>query len=528
MKKENHIYNKVRWKHMAYLTFIGCLLLATTSCGSDYLNVSSGGQIEQEGVYATTTGLANAVNGIARLMTMQYKDVKWNGEGSIKTWYGNFLGNDYYRNNYTALAPIVNGNYMQDPTSQYDEYPWFYYYKLISNANPVIVHADAAQGEAQDKQFIKAQALTYRAYSYMMLVQFYAKRWKDSNEGASSGVVLRLDESNGEIPVSSLAQCYNQIYEDLNTAIELYQKSGKDREKGCNYLPNLQAAYAVYARAAINREDWENARKYAQLAREGHPLMSNQEYQEGGFNTANSEWIWSVYSNETESIYYYQFFACEGSNTNYSSYLSRPAGISKELYQQIPETDIRRDMFLDPKNDAYTASNNYGGAALKKRTFEEYGSKLNVKSYIFAYMQFKQQSKVLPGVGEINLFRSAEMYLIEAEADCHLNKENEAQQLLEELNQASGRNPAYTCDKTGEDLLTEVRLYNRIELWGEGHDWFNYKRWGLPLVRHAAKAGGSFPSNFAITVKPEDKNGWTWIIPRMESDFNPSIDHTLE
>lgn len=510
-------------KKKLYILATACTLMLTTSCGSDYLNVSSGSQIEQDDVYATTTGLSNAVNGIARLMTMQYKDVKWNGEGSIKTWYGNFLGNDYYRNNYSALAPIVNGTYMQDPTSQYDEYPWFYYYKLISNANPIILHADAAQGELTDKQFIKAQALTYRAYSYMMLVQFYAKRWKDSNNGATPGVALRLDASSGELPLSTLAQCYEQIYKDLDTAINFYQQSGKDRPQDCNFLPNLHAAYAVYARAAINREDWANAAKYAQLAREGYPLMTNDEYKNGGFNTANQEWIWSVYSNELESIYYYQFFASEGSSTNYSSYLSRPAGISKELYNQIPASDIRRDMFLNPKTDAYTASNNYGGTALRTRAFKEYGSKLNSKSYIFAYMQLKQQAKALPGVGEINLFRSAEMYLIEAEAYCHLNRDAEAQKLLIELNRNSGRDSEYTCTKTGSELLHEVYLYNRIELWGEGHDWFNYKRWGLPLVRHAAKDGGTFPSNFAITVMPEDKDGWTWIIPSMETDFNPAI-----
>lgn len=495
-------------------------LLLATSCGSDYLNVSSGSQIEQDAVYASTSNLSKAVNGIARLMTMQYKDVKWNGEGSIKTWYGNFLGNDYYRNNYTALAPIVNGTYMQDPSSQYDEYPWFYYYKLISNANPIILHADAAQGNLADKQFTKAQALTYRAYSYMMLVQFYAKRWKDSDNGATSGVALRLDESKGELPLSTLAQCYEQIYKDLDEAIRLFRLSGKDREKGCNYLPNLNAAYAVYARAAINREDWENAAKYALLAREGYPLMSNEEYQNGGFNTANQEWIWSVYSNETESIYNYQYFACEGSNTSYSSYLSRPAGISKELYDQIPASDIRKSMFLDPKGEAYTASNNYAGTTLRTRAFQEYGSKLNAKSYIFAYMQLKQQAKVAPGVGELNLFRSSEMYLIEAEADYHLKKEIRAQELLFTLNTMTGRNPKYICIKTGNDLLKEIQLYNRIELWGEGHDWFNYKRWGLPLVRHAAKNGGTFPSNFAITVQPEDKDGWTWVIPNMESDFN--------
>lgn len=83
----------------------------------------------------------------------------------------------------------------------------------------------------------------------------------------------------------------------------------------------------------------------------------------------------------------------------------------------------------------------------------------------------------------MNNFRSAEMYLIEAEANCHLgNKDTETQNLLIELNRTSGRNTAYTCTKTGDELLEEVKLYRRIELWGEGFDWFDYKRWKESIV----------------------------------------------
>ena len=62
------------------------------------------------------------------------------------------------------------------------------------------------------------------------------------------------------------------------------------------------------------------------------------------------------------------------------------------------------------------------------------------------------------------------MYLIEAEANCHLtpSKEAEARQLLKELIRDSGRDPQYTCDKSGQALLDEIKFYRRIELWGEG------------------------------------------------------------
>ena len=114
-------------------------------------------------------------------------------------------------------------------------------------------------------------------------------------------------------------------------------------------------------------------------------------------------------------------------------------------------------------------------------------------------MQFKFQNTANAGIGHVNHFRASEMYLIEAEAKCHLGgKDSEVQQLLTELTQGSGRDPEYTCTKTGADLLEEVCLYRRIELWGEGFDWFDHKRWNKTIVRKAHPEG-SFHSSFAIT-----------------------------
>lgn len=517
-------------KKIIYGVVALCLGASVSSCSSDYLNLTPENSTSPNTIFSTTETAQYAVNGLTRLMSMQYQGFnQWfNGEGTIKTLYGNFTGNDYHRlYNNSGMANIANLSNSQNPSSLYSIYPWFYYYRLISNANSIVMHIGEASGSEQDRAFIKAEALTFRAYSYSMLVQIYGKRWMDSNGGTSRGVVLRLDESKNDLPASTLGECYEQIYRDLDEAVALFKASGKDRPAGNNHLPNLNAAYAVYARAAVNREDWTTAAKYAALAREGYPLMTNAEYKEG-FNTPNREWIWSVYSSEQETIYAYQFFTYEGSNTSSTTWTKRPAAISKELYVQIPATDLRRELFLDPKDDAYTASSSAAGTALVSRARADYGDRLNVASSIFAYMQLKQMAKVMPGVGEMNLFRSSEMYLIEAEADCHLGKEAEARQLLVELNAGSGRNPEYACSMSGDELLNEVRLYNRIELWGEGHDWFNYKRWGLPIVRHSAAQGGSFLATFAGTIEPSANNGWTWVIPNKETDYNTDLPDNME
>ena len=506
-----------------------CIAALTNSCSSDYLSLSPDSDTTPEEIFQTTAGAQLAVNGLSKLMSQQYLGNQWfNGEGTIKTLYNNFTGNDYQRTvAVTGLDKIANMGTSQLSTDIYDYYPWYYYYTIIGNANKIIQRVDASAGTEQERQFVKAQALTFRAYCYSMLVQLYCKRWMDSNGGATRGVVLRIDESRGDKPVSTLGETYAQIYNDLDNAVKLFTESGLKRAASHNFNADINVAYAVYARAALNREDWAKAAKYAALARNGYPLMSNAEYK-SGFNTQNSEWIWSVYSSEQESIYYYQYFSYEGANSTSTWGTSRPAAISKELFDKIPASDIRRTLFLDPKEDAYTASTNRAGAALIKRAHSEYADCLNSNTAIYAFMQFKQMAKVQPGVGELNLFRSSEMYLAEAEADCHLGKDDEARQLLVELNRDSGRDPEYTCTKSGDELLEEVRLYTRIELWGEGHDWFNYKRWGLPIVRKSAANGGSFITLLKATITPDHNNGWTWVIPSKEVDYNSDILGSVE
>ena len=126
------------------------------------------------------------------------------------------------------------------------------------------------------------------------------------------------------------------------------------------------------------------------------------------------------------------------------------------------------------------------------------------------------------GGGSFTLFRTEEMYYIEAEANCHLNQAAQAQQLLYDV--TSKYDPSYQkSTKTGDDLLTEVKLYRRFGLWGEGYDWFDYKRWGDTLRRKSRANGGSWHTTFAITVEPSDANAWTWELPNRETDYNKGL-----
>jgi len=501
-------------------------VILPVACSKDYLETSPQSATSPSTIFESADNAALAINGLSKMMTTQYLGTQgMNGEGTIYSWYANFTGNDLQKCNQTGWAALWNCTYMDRATSTYDVYPWFYYYKIIGNANQIIANIDNASGSDSEKNFIKAQALTFRAYSFFMLSQLYSHRWVDSNNGTDPGIALRLDTSTGDIPLSTLAKTYERIYVDLDDAIKLFNQSTEKRAD--YYAPDLSVAYAVYARAALTCEDWTTAAKYAELARKGYKLMSSDEYMNSGFSVPNDEWIWGVYEAQDQTLYYYGFYAYQGSNSSSSNCRQYPTAISKELYDQIPATDKRRALWLEPtaeelSDKGFTKSSGRSTGLLYKRAFAEFGSKLYSTSYVFMYMQFKFQGQYQPGGGPINIFRAAEMYLTEAEAKCHIGgKDAEVQDLLEELNE--NHNPEYECTKTGAALLDEVKLYRRIDLWGEGFDWFDYKRWKQPIVRKSIADGGSWHSSFAITLNPTDANNWTWVIPKKETDYNNDI-----
>ena len=228
-----------------YIFILSIVALGLSACSSDYLEQTPESAEATATIVGSTENAKLAINGLCKAMTNQYIGVQGcNGEGTIKNWYGSYPGNDTQKTMLTGWSGIINGTYHMNTSSQYLYYPWFYYYKLIGNANGVICNIDEAEGPENEKAFLKAQALVFRAYSFFSLAELYAHRWKDE-QGNCPGIVLRIDQSTGDHPRATLAETYVQIYKDLDEAIELFQQSGMDRSSKEFYKPNLNVAYAV-------------------------------------------------------------------------------------------------------------------------------------------------------------------------------------------------------------------------------------------------------------------------------------------
>lgn len=269
--------------------------------------------------------------------------------------------------------------------------------------------------------------------------------------------------------------------------------------------------------------------------------MSNADYK-AGFCEPTSEWIMGSYGGDAENNWYWSFGTQDACNGYYATADGNATGagtIGHELISRIPNNDARKQNFLTedkfPDLDLSKESKYYYTFGILGMADDNIYAQADsiVKAHAvkglnapyqagFYYLDANLKFFVTgqPGISYVPFIRSSEMVLIEAEANYFLHHEAEAQAALVELNATSGRNPEYTCTKTGEELLSEIQDYRCLELWGEGFEWSDFKRWNKAVVRKSFADGGNAHQSVAITIKPEDGNKWTWGVPLNETDYN--------
>lgn len=535
-------------------------------CSSDYLDVAPVTSVSTAQVQTTEEGARFALYGACQTMYCpinSYFDYLFpNGEPFVATVYGDVLGQDYFS---LMWANQTGSNYMwaanRIPGSWLGAIPWSYCYNLVNQTNVILDGIDDIDGDRNNLDFIKAQALTIRAHAYIRLLQIYAPRWQDSKNGEAYTVVLRLHAGIEDVPLATMKDVLGQIYSDLETAEDLFENCGVKR----SYIwePDLSVAKGLHARAALLKQDWPTAQQMAHEAREGYGIMTADEYK-NGFCTPTNEWMWAAHEDESSVFFaaYGSMFACNGPYPGIWGYGA--GAINYELYKQIPSGDIRRDLFFTPDK---LVGNNVQSAtfwnenwiqpmsmnlntlndlminqikAFQRRTqpindeieykepYSNFQTGNSKDSYVVFGAQYKFWGKDTYGSGDFCVMRGAEMLLTEAEAACHNNDPGTAIANLQELN--AQRNENYTCNLSGDALLQEVMMQRRFELWGEGFNWFDLKRWNMPLERNAWEQrdvnSNNVPRAYALS-KPATDKGWRFAVPLSESRYNKLVDRTL-
>lgn len=475
------------------------------SCKKEFLETAPTGSVGAPTLFTTTNNASIALNGIYRYLHNRFGAQNEPGHGGVMLQL-DFMGEDINQaaSNWYTSSGSGTANYItqRNDASSKVSFPFRLYYRTIGNANAIIDQIDEAEGTDADKNKIKAEALSLRAWSYHNLVQIFAARYdKSAVPNTQLGLSMPLSALDVKLPRSTVEEVYTQIKKDLDDAIALFATASAPKNK--SHL-NAKSAKAIKARVAFTMQDYDLAATLAKdvIDNGGFSLMSNTAYQAGFNDLSNPEWLWGALLDEEGADTFGSYFAQISYNGNTSYIRGRPKRINSALYNMIDSTDVRKKM--------WEPSPNATNFPLPLTTYAR-------EPYMSRKFSIRAANTTL---GDVPFIRLAEMYLILAESYARTGKETEAKAALFTL--AKNRNPKYTLStKTGQALIDEIMFQRRIELWGEGFRFFDLKRLNLPLDRTvvpnyvAAAVGGTMQV-------PAGSNLWVFVIPIAEIQANPN------
>lgn len=480
-------------------------ILMLAGCKKEFLDATPTDAVAEADVFTTVANGEAVMNGIYRYLYSRFDNQNTPGQGGIMLMF-DFMGEDVHQ----ALASWYTpgngcGGWINQKNADYSyvAYPFRLYYRCIGNANSVIENADKLIGTQADKNRLKGEALTMRAWAYFNLVQIYAKRYDATTTNSQLGVSMPLSATQSKLPRSTVEEVYAQINKDLTDAVAAFGTASAPRNK--SHL-SLRAAYAIWARVALTQQKWALAAQYANqvITLGGFSLMSNAQYQEGFNNITNPEWIWGAFIQDDQGDTFGSYLAQISYNGNTSYIRGVPKRINSALYNLITATDVRKKMWEPSPN----ATNFPLPTTAFART---------------PYMSRKFSIRNLPTIGDVPYIRLAEMYLIIAEANARIPG-NEVQARAALYTLAVNRDPSYVLStNSGAALLNEILVQKRVEFWAEGHRWFDLKRMDMPVDRTVvpnyvpASAGGVMQ-----VPAPSASNLWEFSIPTAEIQGNPN------
>ena len=481
------------------------LLLTLTGCSEDWLDEQPTDAVSADAATESTDNLFAIINGIHRLM---YERQGSNGRGGYSAMMiqHDALGEDLVMNAQANgwWISMASWNDHTNATDSDLRHGWRVMYQIINNANRIIAGAEAAEGDAATREAALGEAYAYRAFAHYFLVQRHAERYNWGGGNDQQGIPLILEPTTEGVAPSSVEDVYAQVNSDLDQAISLLDGFKRPTKSHINQA----VAQGLKARVNHTQGNWQTAADFAVQAREGYPLMDSVAYTSGFNDYSNDEWLWGGYYNEEQGSAFTNFGAWMSRNFSSSNIRGNPKSIYSVLYETIPQTDVRAAVFSESGEH-----NNLPA-----------GYEISSAHRRFPYTSQKFLSiSTGDSRGDVPYMRAAEMYLIEAESLARLGAGGA--EALYPL--AIARDPAYELStNTGQDLIDEILLQRRWELWGEGFRFLDLKRLDMALDR-TSKNGVETNHNSALlnglmTVAADDPR-WVWLIPQDEINANPNI-----
>ena len=461
-------------KLIIYILSVSSVLFV--SCSDSFFETSPSGDLTGSEAYSTTSNINAVVNGTLRYLMENATSQDNPGYGAILLTQ-EVMGEDAiardgvygYRDSYPYRDPYDN-------TTRRALFFWTLQYKIIDNANNIIAKVDAAQGTDEEKKYLKGQAYALRAFVYLNLVRQYQFTYlKDKNAKAVPIYTEPTVPSSVPNPKSTVEQVYERVISDLTEAEKLltgFKRSVKNR-------PDINVVKGLFARTYLTTGQWELAAKYAAEARNGYPVMEAGQYTQGFNDVSNVEWIWGHPQTADQNL----------------------GGASYFAYLDVTPTTGYRSIMPDPNFRKL-----FNPQDIRFSLFELVTKETDPMYRWYKYKKFINKSDQS---GHIPLMRSSEMVLVEAEGKARNHDLTGAAKALNELRVKRNLEEVSASDYTESQLIDEILVERRRELWGEGFRLPDILRLQIAPDRKESTETYTLPSGQTITIKGH----YVWTFP---------------
>jgi len=498
------------------------VLFSFTACKKDYLETNPTDRVSGPTIFSDAENAMTAVNGMLRLLYIGGWGSSWAHEnGGLPAYIlvqdikaedhvmdGTGSGWFVYDYRYDTF-----GDWTGDAGHQYQM--WNFFYSLIKNANYILANSEM-EGDADYMNYVLGQAYAIRSFAYMWLVQTYQQN------GAVKGLDLPGVPLYTEPTVAgaegkgrgTVKDVYDQANADIDAAIECLKKSSLAQQHKSHI--SLAVAYGLKARHALVQHDYATALTAAEAALAGQKIGSWDDIKVvNDVNKQNVMWGLAIQTDQAMGNADIYTHMDADSKTTYSK--ARHL-ISNWLYDEIPDTDVRKAWWTAPLPDSQwgtpgTANGSQRSWCQKKLVFIDPAA----------------------NTGDHILMRTEEMYLIAAEAACEAGNFTKAREYVSAVGSKRDSNYAARLASMKDDkglnpntvapittLMDEIFFQRRVELWSENPRLFDIQRRGLAFDR--AWEGSNHPDKCSdYTSKPASANFILWI-PQSEFDGNENMD----
>lgn len=452
--------NKIYQKYI----LIFSLLVFTASCSK--LDLVPTDTISPDKAFRNIADINLGLNGAYALV--DYTPMSVNSIVSDECFFPGeaTVNNDAFRWLYDSSSGSVTSLYLD-------------YYKGIDRVNRTLEGLSNLQLTGADATLgarYRGELLALRAYFHFELLRFYAS----SYQNGALGVPYMSASSIGYPARDKFEVVVSKANTDLTEAKGLIPSNFTDKTRITKV-----AISAIQARLALYEKNYPNAITYANEVIAAFPLATKAQFP-GIWTDANSvEVVWFAKRVATSDSRIGDFYFRQvGGIVQYAPAFKLIAAFDKVNDIRYPAY-IKFDPTRTGNKSQYLVNKTIGGAPA-----------------------------TAPGLTDIKLFRTGEMYLIKAEAEAETTGDAAGDLNALRSSRITGYVNSTFADKP--TLITAILDERYKELAFEGHRFFDLKRRGLPIQRLAADAVNV---SGAVTLLPTQAQ-YALPIPALEISVN--------